>query len=175
MALQNGRGATANRQVTSVLISGASFAGLATAWWMNQLGYSVTIVEISSGLRKGGTPVDIRDGVIDVVKRMNLLDRIISASLPSRPVTFLDAAGTPLFQVQGQKEEEPEASYEIERNVLLDMLFNEVNDNVEFLFSDSISGLEQQSANDVSVTFSSGVTRSFSLVLGCDGTHSAVR
>ncbi|MGI4756470.1 MAG: FAD-dependent monooxygenase, partial [Janthinobacterium lividum] len=63
---------------------------------------------------------------------------------------------------------------EIERNVLLDMLFNEVNDNVEFLFSDSISGLEQ-SANDVSVTFSSGVTRSFSLVLGCDGTHSAVR
>jgi 2-polyprenyl-6-methoxyphenol hydroxylase-like FAD-dependent oxidoreductase len=40
-------------------VSGASFAGLATAYWMNELGYEVTLIEIASELRKGGTPIDI--------------------------------------------------------------------------------------------------------------------
>ena len=158
----------------SVLISGASFAGLSAAWWMNKLGYSVTVVEIAKGLRKGGTPVNIRDGVIDVVRRMNLLERIKSESLPPRPMTFLDAHGSPLPLALSQAEEEPEEEYEIERDALLDMLFGEVRDHVEFLFADSISGLEE-SADELTVTFASGRQRSFSLVLGCDGTHSAVR
>ncbi|MBB6144362.1 2-polyprenyl-6-methoxyphenol hydroxylase-like FAD-dependent oxidoreductase [Silvibacterium bohemicum] len=158
----------------SVLISGASFAGLAAAWWMNKLGYSVTVVEIAKGLRKGGTPVNIRDGVIDVVRSMNLLERIKSESLPLRPMTFLDVHGSPLPLALSQAEEAPEEEYEIERDVLLDMLFGEVSDHVEFVFADSISGLEE-TTDEVAVTFASGRQRSFSLVLGCDGTHSAVR
>ena len=172
-AQQNGDGAAVVGRSSSVLVSGASFAGLAAAWWMNKLGYSVTVVEIAKGVRKGGTPVNIRDGVIDVVKRMNLLERIIAASLPPRPMTFLDAQGSPLPLALSQVEEEEE-EYEIERDVLLDMLFSEVKEHVEFLFADSISGLED-SAEEVAVTFASGKQRSFSLVLGCDGTHSAVR
>ena len=165
---------TVDAHGSAVLVSGASFAGLAAAWWMKKLGYSVTVVEIAGGLKKGGTPVDIREGVVEVVKRMNLLARIIAASLPPRPVTFLDAHGTPLSQAPGQPDEEREESYEIERDVLLDMLFHEVEDDVEFLFADSIAGMEE-SAEKVSVTFTSGKRRAFSLVLGCDGTHSAVR
>ena len=76
------------RQSLGVLISGASFAGLATAWWMSRLGHPVTVVEISSGLRRGGTPVDIREGVVAVVRRMGLLDRIKSHALPPRPMVF---------------------------------------------------------------------------------------
>jgi 2-polyprenyl-6-methoxyphenol hydroxylase-like FAD-dependent oxidoreductase len=168
------RNGTTETTIPSVLISGASFAGLAAAWWMHKLGYSVTVVEIAKELRKGGTPVNIRDGVIDVVRRMNLLERIKSESLPFRPMTFLDAYGLPLPLDLSQVEEQPEEEYEIERNVLLDMLFEEVKDHVQFLFGNSISGL-QESADDVAVTFASGSRRSFSLVLGCDGTHSAVR
>ena len=171
---QIGNGTAAGRQITTVLVSGASFAGLAAAWWMNKLGYAVTVVEIAKGLRKGGTPINIKDGVIDVVKRMNLLERIMSASLPPRPVSFLDAHGAPLSSALVQAGEEPEEEYEIERNDLLDMLFNDVNDDVEFLFAESIAGLEE-SEDEVAVTFTSGRKRSFSLVLGCDGTHSAVR
>jgi 2-polyprenyl-6-methoxyphenol hydroxylase-like FAD-dependent oxidoreductase len=167
-------GTTATNPTLSVLVSGASFAGLASAWWMNKLRYSVTVVEIAKGLRKGGTPVNIRDGVIDVFRRMNLLERIESESLPPRPMTFLDAYGSPLPLDLSQAEEEPEEEYEIERDVLLDMLFGEVRDHVEVVFADSVSALEE-SADEVAVTFASGRQRSFSLVLGCDGTHSAVR
>jgi 2-polyprenyl-6-methoxyphenol hydroxylase-like FAD-dependent oxidoreductase len=171
--IQHNRIAPTN-STPSVLISGASFAGLAAAWWMNKLGYSVTVVEIAKGPRKGGTPVNIRDGVIDVVRRMNLLERIKSESLPSRPMTFLDSHGSPLPLDLSQAEEKPEEEYEIERDVLLDMLFGEVRDHVEFFFGDTISGVKQ-SADEVSVTFASGRQHSFSIVLGCDGTHSAVR
>lgn len=45
---------------SSVLISGASFAGLSTAYWLNELGYDVTIVEVGNGLKYGGSPVDTR-------------------------------------------------------------------------------------------------------------------
>ena len=126
------------------------------------------------GLRKGGTPINIKDGVIDVVKRMNLLERIMSASLPPGPVSFLDAHGAPLSPALVQAGEEPEEEYEIQRDDLLEMLFNDVNDDVEFLFAESIVGLED-SEDEVAVTFTSGRKRSFSLVLGCNGTHSAVR
>ncbi len=172
----NRSGSAAGGHFPSVLVSGASFAGLATAWWMKKLGYSVTVVEISEGLKKGGTPVDIRKGVIDVVKRMGLFDRIAAQSLIERPMEFLDARGAPLAVMPPRAEDgpDPEGGYEIERNDLLDMLFEEVKDDVEFLFADSIEGLEQ-STEEVAVTFTSGRQRSFSLVLGCDGTHSAVR
>jgi|SRR6187402_485307 len=169
-----GRGTTTTNSAPGVLISGASFAGLAAAWWMHKLGYAVTVVEIAQGLRKGGTPVNIQDGVIDVVRRMNLLERVKSKSLPARSMTFLDAHGSPLPLDLSQVEEQPEEEYEIERDALLDMLFDEVRDRVEFLFGESITGLEE-SADDVAVTFASGSQRYFSLVLGCDGTHSAVR
>ena len=175
-AKQVGEGTAADGHPLSVLVSGASFAGLATAWWMKKLGYAVTVVEIARGLKKGGTPVDIREGVIDVVKRMGLLERIASLSLKERPMQFLDAEGSPLAVMPPRAEDgpDPEGGYEIERNDLLDMLFNEVKDDVEFVFEDSIAALEE-SPDEIRVTFKSGKRQSYSLVLGCDGTHSAVR
>jgi 2-polyprenyl-6-methoxyphenol hydroxylase-like FAD-dependent oxidoreductase len=59
-----------SRQRPPVLISGASFAGLATAFWMTRLGYGVTIVEAASGLRRGGTPVDIEGETVAILDRM---------------------------------------------------------------------------------------------------------
>jgi 2-polyprenyl-6-methoxyphenol hydroxylase-like FAD-dependent oxidoreductase len=173
---QSGIGRIDGGQKLDVLVSGASFAGLATAWWLKRLGYSVTIVEIADGLRKGGTPVNIEGGVIDVVRRMGLLDRIASQSLPARPMQFLDAQGAPVASMAAQAKDTPAATqgYEIERDTLLDMLFDEVKDHVEFLFADSISALEE-STEEISVIFASGKRRSFSLLFGCDGTHSVVR
>lgn len=164
----------------SVLISGASFAGLAMAWWMKDLGYSVTVVEIANGLRRGGTPVNIGEGVIDVVRRMGLLDRIQAQSLPERPVEFLDENGVPLRRHRDerhsgqQQNDQPEEEYEIERDALLDLLFDEVQHDVEWMFADSIAAVEEL-ADQVNVVFHSGRKQAFSMVFGCDGTHSNVR
>ena len=173
---QAGIAAEAERQHLDVLVSGASFSGLATAFWMNRLGYTVTVVEIGKGLKTGGTPVDIREGTVDIVKRMGLLERIQSSCLKARPVEFLDVDGVRIETMPAQADDAQDSNreYEIERNTLLHMLFEEVKSDVEFIFDDSIARVDE-SADEVAVTFKSGKQRSFSLLFGCDGNHSSVR
>ena len=74
------------------LVSGASFAGLSTAYWMNKLGYKVTVVEIANGLKMGGTPVNIEGNTIETVKRMGLFGQIKSNRLILEMVEFKNAA-----------------------------------------------------------------------------------
>ncbi|MFT4111339.1 FAD-dependent monooxygenase [Silvibacterium sp.] len=143
---------------------------------MHKLGYAVTVVEVAQSIRRGGTPVDIREGVIDVVRRMGLLEEISARSLPPRPTEFLDTDGTPLARRPARYEDaqDEEPGWEIERDVLLDLLYDRVKHDVEFLFADSVISVEEQ-VDEVAVGLASGIQRSFSLLLGCDGTHSAVR
>ena len=51
-----------NASNQSVLISGASVAGPALAFWLSRFGYAVTIVEKAPKLREGGYAVDFRNG-----------------------------------------------------------------------------------------------------------------
>ena len=53
-------------------------------------------------------------------------------------------------------------------------IYNHLDKDIEIIFGDKISKVEQ-SENEVSVTFHSGKTRSFDLVVGADGLHSNVR
>lgn len=160
----------------NVLVSGASFAGLTTAFWMNRLGYTVTVVEIGKGLKMGGSPVDIKEGTVDIVKRMGLLERIQASSLKAKAVDFLDVEGVKIARMPAQAGDarDPSPEYEIERDTLLHMMFEEVKSDVEFIFDDSIARLDE-STDDIAVTFKSGKQRSFSLLFGCDGNHSSVR
>ncbi len=64
--------------------------------------------------------------------------------------------------------------WEIERDALLDIMFDSVKDDVEFAFGSSIAALDE-TANDIDVSFNDGSKRSFALVFGCDGNHSLVR
>ena len=159
-----------------VLVSGASFAGLATAFWMKKLGYDVTVVEIGKGLKRGGTPVNIEGNTVDIVKRMGLYDQIRSNQITSEAVEFKNAddvteRSTILQNSLGRPAKD---EYEIERDVLLNMLFESVRHDVEFVFGDRITFLEEVE-DRVDVTFGGGQRRAFDLVFGCDGIHSAVR
>ena len=159
-----------------VLISGASFAGLSSAHWMSQLGYDVTIVEIGPGLRTGGTAVDIRGNTVDIVKRMGILERIRADRLSLRRWEFKNADDRTerALVLRAEGDPPPEDEFEIERDVLLNILLEAVGDRCEIVFGDSIAGLVE-TIDGVDVTFRKGGRRSFDLVLGCDGMHSGVR
>ncbi|MDT7723235.1 MAG: hypothetical protein QOE94_4246, partial [Mycobacterium sp.] len=58
--------------MTTVLVSGASIAGLATTYWLAQQGYSVTVVERHDGPRPGGQAIDVRGPALSILARMNL-------------------------------------------------------------------------------------------------------
>ncbi len=159
-----------------VLVSGASFAGLSTAYWMNQLGYSVTVVEIGSGLRTGGTAVDIRGNTVDIVRRMGIFEQIKANRLSLQRSEFKNADDvterTLVLRNAGEPPSDDEL--EIERNTLLNILLDAVKNDVELVFSDSIAAL-RETKDGIEATFEKGARRSFDLVFGCDGIHSAVR
>ena len=60
-----------------VLISGASIAGPVLAYWLNNYGFDVTVVERAPTLRKtGGHSVDLFRPAMDISEKMGVLSRI---------------------------------------------------------------------------------------------------
>lgn len=159
-----------------VLISGASFAGLTTAYWMKKMGCKVTVVETAEELKKGGTPVNIMGHTIDIVKRMGIFEQIRSNKITMEVMELKNADDVTERShfIQKNKEQSGEEEYEIERDVLLNIIFDTVKDDVEFIFGDSVTSLEQD-RETVKVAFKKQQERSLDLVFGCDGIHSVVR
>jgi len=159
-----------------VLISGASFAGLSSAYWMRQLGHDVTLVEIGRGLRTGGTAVDIRGNTVDIARRMGVLEQIKANRLSLQRSEFKNADDVTerTLVIRNEGDAPSEDEFEIERNVLLNILFDAVKNDIDLVFSDSITALRDV-VEGIEATFEKGPRRTFDLVFGCDGVHSAVR
>lgn len=160
----------------SVLVSGASFAGLATAYWMTKLGYRVTVIELASDLRRGGTPVDIEGETIEILSRMGMMEAVRAKALPPRDFEFKDEADATLggLEAASGPGDLSARRYEIHRDDLLDILFEAVEGSVEILFGRSLSQLEEGPAG-VTVTLSDGSKGNYTLVFGCDGNRSNTR
>jgi 2-polyprenyl-6-methoxyphenol hydroxylase-like FAD-dependent oxidoreductase len=159
-----------------VLISGASFAGLATAYWLNRLGYRVTVVEVAGGLRKGGTPVDIEGETVGILERMGMFDAVRAKALPPRAFEFKDAQDRTLggFGLETGPDAPPRTRFEIHRDDLLEVLFAGIDGSVELLFNRSIKELND-GREGVTVTLDDGTRRTYALVFGCDGNRSNTR
>lgn len=167
-----------------VLISGASISGLTTAWWMNKLGYKVTIVEISNQARSGGTALNLSGNALEFAKKMGIYDQILSNSLSLDLIEFKDTnditVNSILINGGGEKQNSIEVEHhnfdeiEIDRSKLVGILLNALGNDVDFSFNNSITALNE-TGDAMEVTFNDGSQRSYELVIGCDGMHSGVR
>ncbi|SEC57496.1 2-polyprenyl-6-methoxyphenol hydroxylase [Amycolatopsis tolypomycina] len=156
-----------------VLISGASIAGPALAFWLRSAGFAVTLVEKAPELRAGGYPIDVRGTALDVVRRMGILPRLREQHISTRRLTFLDADGGEIVAVApdaiiGGAEGE---DLEIRRGDLIRTLYDLVRGDVDVRFGDTIATLTE----DADVTFRSGREETYDLVIGADGLHSRTR
>ncbi len=158
------------------LISGASIAGPALAYWLNRYGYAVTVVEKAGAPRSGGYPIDIRGTALEVVRRMGILPQLQDAQIELQRITFLNEDGGTVASVDPHALAGSDAGQDLEvrRGDLTKALYAAVRDDVEFVFGDSVVSLDQ-SGRGVDVTFASGGTRTFDLVFGADGLHSRTR
>src|SRR3954462_705553 len=80
-----------------VLISGASIAGPALAYWLHRHGFTPTVVERAPALRRGGQAIDVRGAALEVVERMGILDEVRKARTGMRGMSFVDAGGNELM------------------------------------------------------------------------------
>ena len=159
-----------------VLVSGASIAGLATAYWLNNLGYRVAVVERAGEPRLGGAAVNVQGEALVSARQMGILPQLKANQLRLERWEFKNdddvTEGELLLRDPGDPLSEDDL--EIERAALVTILTNALENRVEFLFHNRITAL-RETADAMHVTFETGPPRAFDLVFGCDGLHSGVR
>ncbi|GAA5032863.1 FAD-dependent oxidoreductase [Marivirga lumbricoides] len=159
----------------TVLISGASIAGLTMAYWMNRNNYDVTVVELSAAPRMGGTPIDVRGDALDTAQRMGIIEALKAARLPTMGMEFLNPNGEIEATMMGDEISiRPGEDIEIRRDDLVKIIYALIPENVEFKFSNQIVSVSQNE-ECVSVTFKDGTKCNYDFLIGADGLHSGVR
>jgi len=155
-----------------ILISGASVAGPALAWWLSRHGFRPTVVERAPQLRGGGYAVDFRGAAhLSVLAKMGILDAITARQTRLSATTIVDQQGRAVARMPAHVFA---GDVEILRGDLAHILYEATQDTTEYLFGDSISMLGERPGG-VDVSFEHAPPRTFSLVIGADGLHSNVR
>ena len=162
-----------------VLVSGASVAGPALAYWLVRAGCQVTVVERASSLRTAGQGLDVRDTARDVVKRMGIFDRLRAASSHEEGLKIVDnndrcfaSFGADTTSGKG---ESITSDIEILRGELAKILVDITKNDVSYIFGDMVESLKETN-KEVEVTFTnSKANMAFDLVVAADGLGSKIR
>ncbi|OKI20322.1 FAD-dependent monooxygenase [Streptomyces sp. CB03911] len=156
----------------TVLISGASIAGPALAYWLGRYGFKPTVVEVAQTLRGGGQAVDFRGEThLTALERMGVLANLREIRTGGSPMRFVDERGRQLLHLPA---EFAGGDVEVLRGDLARVLYEHSLPGTEYIFGDSITGLTETAAG-VQVSFRQSAPREFDLVIGADGLHSNVR
>ena len=156
----------------NVLISGASIAGPALAYWLGQYGFKPTVVELAPALREGGQAVDFRGEThLTVLERMGVLEQLRAIATGGGSTRFVDRNGRLQLHLPADF---TGGEVEVRRGDLARALYQHSLPTTEYVFGDSVTALTE-TAGGVRVDFRHAATREFDLVIGADGLHSNVR
>ncbi|AVH21234.1 FAD-dependent monooxygenase [Nocardia cyriacigeorgica] len=161
-----------------VLVSGGGIGGNAVALQLLRHGIPVTVIERAAAPRPGGQAVDLRGPSREVAERMGLMPGIRAHQLDERGMLHVDADGKELLRMPADMFDGKGGVAEIEitrgdlNQVLLDAI--DAAGGCDYRYGEWIETLAQDD-DGAQVTFASGATEGFDLVIGADGLHSATR
>ncbi|QGN34175.1 FAD-dependent monooxygenase [Microlunatus sp. Gsoil 973] len=155
-----------------VLVSGASIAGPAVAYWLGQQGHEITVVEQASAVRSGGQAVDFKGATHrQVLQRMGIWDGLQAIRTAPVDQHIVDAGDRVRAIIP---HEFTGGDLEVLRGDLGRLLFDRTKEKAEYLFGDRIESLSVV-GDGAEIVFRSGRREDFDLVVGADGIHSGVR
>ncbi|WP_228001503.1 FAD-dependent monooxygenase [Nocardia australiensis] len=162
-----------------VLVSGGGIAGNAVALQLLRAGIRTTVVERAAEPRPGGQAVDLRGPSREVAERMGLMPGIRKHQLDERGMAHVDKNGREFARMPAEMFDGkgPVAEIEITRGDLNAVLLAEIasaGGELRYRYSEWIEDLCADDTG-IEVTFASGATERFDLVIGADGVHSATR
>lgn len=155
-----------------ILISGASVAGPALAYWLDRYGYEVTVVERAATLRGGGQAVDFKGSTHrTVLDRMGLWDAVHDRQTGRTDLQIVDDHDRVQATIPG---EFSGGDVEILRGDLATLLYERTAGSCRYLLDDHLVALTETETG-VEATFANHDPETFDLVVGADGIHSGVR
>lgn len=159
-----------------VLVTGASIAGPALAYWLSRQGMDITVVERAPEFRDGGQTIDVRGAGRVVLQRMGLEDQVRANTTHEKGIAFVDQVNrTKAFiAVNAFDGEGPIAELEILRGELAKLLIQHGQDRVSYRFGDSIETIEDN-GEKVHVRFEQGDEQVYDLVIVAEGIGSTTR
>lgn len=160
-----------------VLVTGASVAGPAAAYWLAEAGYDVTVAEVAPALREGGQNIDVRASGREVLRLMGLEDAVLARNTGEVGTRFLDASGATVseFPVDTEAGQDgPTAEMEILRGALSQVLVDACPDSVRWRFGTSVEALAEHD-DGIDVTFAGGEVATYDLLVVAEGVGSRTR
>lgn len=159
-----------------VLVSGASIAGPALAWWMQRYGWEVVVVERADELRTAGQNIDVRGAGREVVRRMGLEDAVRAAGTGELGTRFVGRDGRTRAELPAGTGDTDGATAELEilRGELARLLVEHSRDTTDYRFGTTIAALDDRE-NGIDVTFADGREETFDVVVAADGMRSRTR
>lgn len=164
----------------NILISGAGIAGPTLAYWLKRYGFNPTVVEQAPKPREGGYLIDFRGTGIEVAERMDIMSQVREQQYTPKEMLFVDKSNKKIARLDIARlfketfDDPNKAQTQILRSDLARILYDKSRETIEYIFGDSIQSMNEDT-DGIEVTFESGKTRRFDLVVGADGIHSRVR
>lgn len=159
-----------------ILITGGSIAANALAWWLNKGNHDVTLVEQAPAFRDGGQNIDVRGPAREVLKRMNLEKQVEKLGTGEAGLAFVDENNKVIAQFDKGDfgDAGPTSELEILRGDLARLLYDQSQNSAHYYFGDKIMVIEQ-TEQSTQVSFQSGKTASYDLVVIAEGVGSTTR
>ncbi|WJH38511.1 FAD-dependent monooxygenase (plasmid) [Aliirhizobium terrae] len=160
-----------------VLITGASVAGCTAAWWLGRTNrFDVTVVEKHPEFRDGGQNIDIRGAGREVLRKMGLEEKALRAGTKETGTAWVNEDGGVIAEIDTAElgTDGPTAEMEILRGDLARILYEDTRQQAMFRFGDTIAAMDER-ADGVAVTFDSGATGNFDIVVIAEGVGSQTR
>ncbi|MBF4592892.1 FAD-dependent monooxygenase [Curtobacterium flaccumfaciens] len=158
----------------TAVISGASIAGLSTAYWLRRTGWDVTVIERAAAFRDGGQNVDVRGVARDVLRRMGLFDAVKARNTTETGTVLVDGRGAVTAELPSDGAGGATAELEILRGDLARTILDNLPAGVSFIYGDTVSDVADDAAG-VTVTTAKGQRLRADLFVIAEGVRSRTR
>lgn len=158
----------------SVLIVGAGVAGLAAAWWLDRLGWRVTVIEKAANLRADGYMLGLSGPGHAALRLMGLLPALTPRNRRINENVYYGRDDKVLLRLRYHEFLKGLDWLTVARTDLVEALHEATRSRVALRFATTVADITPD-ADGVDVALSDGSHHRVDLLIGADGIHSATR